>query len=110
MMEGSACEKEFENVIMSDKKSFCQEGLITNVVKDSEGLEAVKGTLNASTMDLRPNILQPSVKLKQLKIILTKKFDCLSIHQAISRYGVPFLHIWKPISKVIFISDSHLII
>ena len=42
---------------------------------------------------------QPSTKLKSLKIILAKKFSCLSIHQTISRYGVPFLHIWKPISR-----------
>ena len=42
---------------------------------------------------------QPSIKLKQLKIILAKKFDNLSIHQTISRHGVPFLHVWKPISR-----------
>ena len=48
---------------------------------------------------LRRNIAQPSVKLKHLKITLAKKFTGISVHQTISRYGVPFLHIWKPISR-----------
>ena len=99
MMEGSAGEREFEHAILSNKKSESQKNLITNVLKNAESLVVDKEALNVSTMDLQPTILQPSIKLKQLKIILAKKFECLSIYQTISRYSVPFLHIWKPISK-----------
>ena len=41
-----------------------------------------------------------AIKLKYFKILLTKTFDCVSIHETISRHGVPFLHVWKPISRL----------
>ena len=58
-----------------------------------------KQYLGKTAKDIPQTILQPSIKLKQLKIILSKKFDSLSIHQTTSRYGVPFLHVWKPICR-----------
>ena len=43
--------------------------------------------------------LQPSTILDDIKDILFKKYSCLSINKTISQDHVPFLHIWKPITK-----------
>ena len=62
-------------------------------------MEPKPNRFNAATNSLGKQVSQPSVKLKHLKITLARKFTSISIHQTISRYGVPFLHIWKPISR-----------
>ena len=62
-------------------------------------MEALKQEKNTTVWNSGHTVIQPSTKLKHLKIILAKKFNSISIHQTISRYGVPFLHIWKPICR-----------
>ena len=57
--------------------------------------------------DLMPPILQENLsnhseyvnRLDNIRLILSERFPSLSIQQAISQDYVPFLHIWKPISK-----------
>ena len=57
--------------------------------------------------DLMPPILQENLsnhseyvnRLDNIRLILSERFPSLSIQQAISQDSVPFLHIWKPISK-----------
>lgn len=44
-------------------------------------------------------ILQHSTILEDIKNVLSKKYACLSVNQTISQDHVPFLHIWKPITK-----------
>jgi len=48
----------------------------------------------------RNNIFQRySSILENVKDVLSKKFECLSISQAVSQNDVPFLHVWKPITQ-----------
>ena len=54
--------------------------------------------MNTSKSNLQSQ--STAIKLKYFKILLTKTFDCVSIHETISRHGVPFLHVWKPISRL----------
>ena len=54
--------------------------------------------MNTSKSNLQSQ--STAIKLKYFKILLAKTFDCVSIHETISRHGVPFLHVWKPISRL----------
>ena len=46
------------------------------------------------------NVSSHSSILETIKSKINEKFSSLSIHQALSPDGVPFIHIWKPISKL----------
>ena len=42
---------------------------------------------------------QQFIKLQAITTVLSQKFTTLSIQQTLSKDDVPFIHIWKPISK-----------